>query len=85
MILEYFIVSGNYDIFQINKMLFVIITDGYENTGRCYTAPQIKELIEHEQSKYGWEFIFPRVNIDAVKNAAGFGIRADRASNYVRR
>ena len=36
-----------------------------------------------KQKKYGWEFIFVGANIDAYAEAQKFGIRKDRAVNYV--
>ena len=39
-------------------------------------------MIEHEKQKYGWEFLFLGANIDAVQEAANFGITADRAVTY---
>ncbi len=69
--------------YRAGKVLFVIITDGYENASRSYTAQQVKKQIQHQQTKYGWEFIFLGANIDAVETAASFGIRADRAADYV--
>ena len=64
------------------KTLFVITTDGMENASREYTYERVRKMIEHEKEKYGWEFIFLGANIDATKEAARFGIRADRAANY---
>ena len=37
---------------------------------------------ERQKEKYGWEFLFLGANIDAAKEAARFGISADRAVNY---
>ena len=34
------------------------------------------------KKKYGWEFMFLGANIDAAREAARFGIGADRAANY---
>lgn len=62
--------------------LFVITTDGMENASRRYSSDQVKRMIEHEKKKYGWEFLFLGANIDAAKEAARFGIGADRAVNY---
>ena len=62
--------------------LFVIITDGIENASRRYTYPKVKEMIEFEQEKYGWEFLFLGANIDAAATAGSIGIRADRAVDY---
>jgi hypothetical protein len=64
------------------KTLFVITTDGMENASREYTYPRLKAMIERQREKYGWEFIFLGANIDAAKEAARFGIDADRAANY---
>lgn len=70
------------DDFRAEKVMFVIITDGEENSSREYTAEKVKEQIEHQKSKYGWEFIFLGANIDAVETAGRFGISADRAQNF---
>lgn len=64
------------------KTLFVITTDGMENASRRYTYDKVHRMIEHEKQKYGWEFLFLGANIDAVKEAANFGITADRAVTY---
>ena len=62
--------------------LFVITTDGMENASRRYSSNQIKQMIQRQKAKYGWEFLFLGANIDAVETAQGFGISADRAVNY---
>ena len=64
------------------KTLFVITTDGMENASRKYSYDRVKMMIERQHDKYGWEFIFLGANIDAVKEAARFGISEDRAANY---
>lgn len=71
------------DDYRAEKMMFVIITDGEENSSREYTSDKIKAQIEHQKTKYGWEFIFLGANIDAVQTAERFGISADRAIDYV--
>ena len=64
------------------KTLFVITTDGMENASRHYTYERVKAMIQRQKEKYGWEFLFLGANIDAAKEAARFGIEADRAANY---
>ena len=64
------------------KTLFVITTDGMENASRRYDYRKVKEMIERQQKRHGWEFLFLGANIDAAKEAARFGIRAERAANY---
>ena len=62
--------------------LFVITTDGMENASRHYNAERVKQMIERQKARYGWEFLFLGANIDAVETARHFGIGADRAVNY---
>ena len=62
--------------------LFVITTDGMENASRRYSAWQVKEMIQRQKEKYGWEFLFLGANIDAVETAGHLGITPDRAVNY---
>jgi len=64
------------------KTLFVITTDGMENASRRYSYDKVKALIEKQKNRYGWEFLFLGANIDAAREAARFGIQADRAANY---
>lgn len=64
------------------KTLFVITTDGMENASRRFTYDRLKAMIERQKEKFGWEFLFLGANIDAAREAARFGIDADRAANY---
>ena len=68
--------------YRADKVLFVITTDGMENASREYTYDKIKSNIEHQKSKYGWEFIFLGADIDAVEVAERFGIARNRAQNF---
>ena len=62
--------------------LFVITTDGMENASRRYDSERVKQMIERQKTRHGWEFLFLGANIDAVETAERFGIGADRAVNY---
>ena len=62
--------------------MFIITTDGMENASHRYTSEQVKNMIENQKKKYGWEFLFIGANIDAVETAARYGINRDRAVNY---
>ena len=64
------------------KVIFVITTDGLENASREFTYSKVKELITHQQEKYGWEFIFLGANIDAVREAGNIGIAMHDAYNF---
>ncbi|MBQ6933273.1 MAG: VWA domain-containing protein [Clostridia bacterium] len=65
-----------------DKTLFVITTDGMENSSHLFDADKIKYMINMQKEKYDWEFIFLGANIDAVGTAKNFGISEDRAVNY---
>ena len=66
-----------------NKTLFVIITDGFENSSKRYTYDKVKSMIERQQKRYDWEFMFLGANIDAIAEAKRFGINEDRAVDYL--
>ena len=65
------------------KTIVVITTDGMENASCKYSRERIEKMVKRQQKKYGWEFIFIGANIDAYAEAQKFGIRRDRAVNYV--
>ena len=65
------------------KTIVVITTDGMENASRHYSREKIEKMVKHQQKKYGWEFIFIGANIDAYAEAQKYGIRKERAVNYV--
>ena len=62
--------------------IFIITTDGMENSSQNYSSQKVKEMIKRQTEKYGWEFIFLAANIDAVETADHIGIRPERAANY---
>ena len=64
------------------KTIFVITTDGQENSSQEYSYKNIKMMIERQQEKYGWEFLFLGANIDVISEASKLGIRSDRAVKY---
>ena len=64
------------------KTVFVITTDGEENSSREFTYRKVKDLIERQQKDCGWEFLFLGANIDAGEEAARIGIDPDQAVRY---
>ena len=60
------------------KTIFVVITDGEENSSRVFTNEAVRRLVE-EQKEKGWEFLFLGANIDAFAVGRRIGIRPDRA------
>jgi uncharacterized protein YegL len=67
---------------RADKVIVVIITDGYENSSRETSAAMLKELIEEKRAEQ-WEFIFMGANIDACLAAGEIGIAPANSSNYL--
>lgn len=62
------------------KVLFVITTDGLENSSKHFTKDKVKNLIE----SHDWEFLFIGADIDSYHEAFTLGIDEDHAANYER-
>ncbi|MBM7619628.1 uncharacterized protein YegL [Bacillus tianshenii] len=65
-----------------NNVIFVITTDGEENSSREFTIAKVRDLIHHQQEKYSWEFIFMGANIDSEREAGNLGISKEMAYNF---
>lgn len=65
-----------------DKVVVVIITDGYENSSREYNLRRVRQLID-QQTKAGWEFLFLGANIDAFEAASNLGMPKHRATNVI--
>jgi len=64
------------------KVIFVILTDGAENSSREYTGLRIKDMITHQSETYQWEFLFLGANINAELVAGDMGIAKGSAVTY---
>ncbi|MBR3462133.1 MAG: VWA domain-containing protein [Clostridiales bacterium] len=64
------------------KTLFIITTDGMENSSTRYNYDRVKKMVGRQKEKYHWEFIFLGANIDAVEVAGRFGVDKSRAVTY---
>lgn len=64
------------------EVLFVITTDGEENSSRTFNKKQIEKMIKHQTNGHGWKFMFLGANMDAVKEAESIGISKDWSTNY---
>lgn len=62
-----------------NKVIFIITTDGQENSSIEYKKHQIKELIQKHNN---WEFIYIGANIDSYAEGGELGIKKQNISNY---
>ena len=63
-------------------VVFVIVTDGAENSSKEFTRDKIRQMIEHQQSVYNWQFTFLAANQDAFAEAASMGIAQAGTANF---
>ncbi len=63
-------------------VIFVVTTDGLENSSVEFTKAQIKQMIEHQQNAYNWQFTFLGANQDAFAEAGAMGMDRGGAANY---
>lgn len=63
-------------------VVFVIITDGKENSSKEFTLEKIKEMIQHQQNTYKWQFTFLGANQDAFEAAGQMGIPSRATGDY---
>lgn len=64
------------------KVMVCIVTDGQENASHNFTKTKIKDMIEHQRSKYGWEFLYLGANQDSFSEASSYGISSAYTSNF---
>jgi uncharacterized protein YegL len=65
-----------------DKVIFVILTDGEENSSREFSKEKIAGMIKHQQEKYSWEFIFLAANQDAFEAGSALNISAHNTANF---
>jgi hypothetical protein len=65
-----------------SKVIFLVITDGQENSSRRFTKSQIKEMVTHQREQYSWEFVFMGANIDAIAEGSSLGIASYNSVSY---
>lgn len=64
------------------KVIFVIFTDGEENSSRRHKAEDVQARISHQKEKYSWDFLYLGANQDAILNARKMGIDANSSATY---
>lgn len=66
-----------------SKVMVIIITDGQENDSTEFSKDKIKEMIEHQEKYYNWQFVFLGANQDSFAEAGSMGISLKGVTNYV--
>jgi uncharacterized protein YegL len=64
------------------QVLIVIMTDGLENASRDYNNARVRSMIEHQQTKYLWQFVYLGANQDAFGVAEQYGIPMASVANF---
>jgi hypothetical protein len=65
-----------------DQVLFVIMTDGEENSSREFDRQHIMAMIEDRQKTAGYEFLYLGANQDAYQVGSGIGIHGGRSLDY---
>ena len=65
-----------------SKVIFLITTDGEENSSFEYSPEKVKELVKNKTEKEKWEFLFIGANIDSFAVGGGMGMQVSNTSNY---
>jgi len=66
-----------------SKVITVIITDGKENASKEFAYEVIRDMIAHQQDKYGWSFVYLASTIGEVEQAKSLGIRSKNIGSYI--
>jgi hypothetical protein len=64
------------------KYLFVVLTDGHENTSKEYSAADMKKLKATLEAKDNWTFVYLGANQDAFATSATYGFTTQNTSNF---
>lgn len=62
--------------------IFIITTDGQENSSHKYSSDEVKKMIVARQEE-GWEFIYLASNIDAVETSKIYGFKVENSHSYI--
>lgn len=61
-----------------SKVLFIIVTDGGENSSNEFTRAQVKEMVTEQENEWNWEFMYLGADLSAFADAQDMGINTTR-------
>lgn len=64
------------------KYLFVVLTDGHENTSAEYTAKDMKKFKKDREANENWTFVYLGANQDSFTTSAAYGFSPQNVSNF---
>lgn len=63
-------------------VVFVILTDGFENASQEYDLHKVRELIRDREDNKNWQVIFLGANMDAYAVGQGYGILRGQTTTF---
>lgn len=57
------------------KVIFLIVTDGQENSSREFRRAQIAQMITAREEKDKWQFVYISADLAAIEDARQYGMR----------
>jgi Mg-chelatase subunit ChlD len=63
-------------------VVFVIVTDGHENSSKEFTRDQVRQKITEQRDKYNWQFIFLGADESAFDEGKAMGISMAAVAQY---
>ena len=67
---------------QPSRILFIIITDGGENSSVEFSKSQVQEMIKKVERDYDWGVTYPAANQDAIAVGNGIGVTRGSSVNF---
>ncbi|MGH8571218.1 MAG: vWA domain-containing protein [Gammaproteobacteria bacterium] len=64
------------------NVLFVVVTDGIENSSREWTREQVMTKVTEQTEQWGWVFLYVAANQDAVAEGARYGVPGAQSVTY---
>ena len=69
---------------KTKKVIFLIITDGRDNSSQKYNKQSIKKMITEMENGHNWQFIYLGANQDAFEVGNSIGIRKSGGYEYTK-
>jgi hypothetical protein len=64
------------------NVVFVVVTDGYENASREWTRDRVLQKVTEQTEKYGWNFLYLAAGQDAIAEGAKYGVPSHGSMTY---
>ena len=64
------------------RVVFVIITDGQENSSREFQKDQIVKMLNQKQEQEKWQFVFLSADLNSMDDAMSYGFQKAAALSY---